>query len=319
MTKKDCVISVIIPVYNHEKYIEKAIKSVLFQKGCPSVEIIICNDASTDNSADIIKKYAKKYQNIYFINNHKNMGLQYNLKVMLEKSRGDYIAILEGDDYWNDRYKLKKQYEALKNNLDKLVCFTDVYLLDQKTSKLSRHEPELKKRYRNFLTIHDLIRGGNPTVTFSCCMYNRKILSLIPNSFYENSQNFVFLFNLYGAAYADIIFIKQPCTTYRLHEKAQWSSLSLKEKYIRMIENSCNYNRLFNNKYENDFIYFIYVLSNALVNKEINKKPIAPIVENNKTQFTWKLYKKLFSISTSQNHKVITIFGVKFKFRCKIK
>lgn len=112
-------ISIIMLVYNHERFLEKALESVLLQETKNDYELIIGEDASKDTSSEIIKKYEKLFKNkIKPIYRKKNVGMLKNLLDCLNYVTGDYIAFLEGDDYWSDSYKLQRQVEFLDNNLD---------------------------------------------------------------------------------------------------------------------------------------------------------------------------------------------------------
>lgn len=118
MEKK--LVSVITPTYNHEDYIKQCIDSVLSQTH-PCWEQIIIDDGSTDHTEDIVKEYDDK--RISYIK-QKNLGIQHLHKTYnkaLELSKGDYIAVLEGDDYWPD-YKLEKQIKAFRNPDVVLSC-----------------------------------------------------------------------------------------------------------------------------------------------------------------------------------------------------
>jgi len=107
---KTPLVSIITPTYNHEKYIEECIESVLSQT-FPDWEQIIIDDASTDRTPEIIEQYAKKDRRIKLIRHKKNYGI-YRLADIyneaLNISNGELIAVLEGDDFWLE-YKLEKQ------------------------------------------------------------------------------------------------------------------------------------------------------------------------------------------------------------------
>ena len=85
--------SIIIPVYNTSKYLNKCIKSAINQD-YENIEIIIVNDGSTDDSLDIIKKYTKKYKNITLID-QKNKGLSVARNEGIKKATGDYFLLLD--------------------------------------------------------------------------------------------------------------------------------------------------------------------------------------------------------------------------------
>ena len=90
-------VSVIVPVYNVEKYLEKCLDSLVSQS-LKDIEIIVVNDGSPDNSQDIIDKYVKKYENVFGYKK-KNGGLSDARNYGLKKTTGDYIAFIDSDDY----------------------------------------------------------------------------------------------------------------------------------------------------------------------------------------------------------------------------
>ena len=109
-------VSVIMPAYNVEKYVGEAIESILNQT-FPDFEFIIINDGSTDNTAKIVKEYAKKDKRIKFIDNKENRGFIARLNDCLELARGEFVAKMDSDDISLPE-RLAKQVEYLDNNPD---------------------------------------------------------------------------------------------------------------------------------------------------------------------------------------------------------
>lgn len=130
-------ISVLMITYNHEKYIERAIESILMQKGDFELEILIGNDKSPDNTETILKKY-ENIENIKIFNREKNMGATKNLVDIFMKSSGDYISILEGDDYWVTEDKLSKQLKILEEKENAILCYTDSYTVNEKNEIIGK-------------------------------------------------------------------------------------------------------------------------------------------------------------------------------------
>ena len=123
-------VSIIVPIYNVEKYIDKCLKSLTHQT-LDDIEIIIVNDGSSDNSQKIIDKYSKKYKNIKAYKK-KNGGLSSARNYGLKHAKGEYIGFVDGDDYIEpDMYK-KMYTKAITDNLDVVVCDTvNVYPNDK--------------------------------------------------------------------------------------------------------------------------------------------------------------------------------------------
>tara|TARA_B100001123_G_C15136595_1_gene957651 strand:- start:26 stop:793 length:768 start_codon:yes stop_codon:yes gene_type:complete len=114
MRKFEPKISVIMSVYNEEKNISKSIKSVLSQN-YRNFELLIFDDCSNDNTVNILRKFLKKSKKIKCFFNKKNIGLTKALNFLIKKSKGKYIARIDGDDLWF-KNKLKIQYNCLKKN-----------------------------------------------------------------------------------------------------------------------------------------------------------------------------------------------------------
>jgi glycosyltransferase involved in cell wall biosynthesis len=122
------LVSVCIPTYNHEKYIEESVNSVLMQKCQFKIEIIVSDDCSIDGTADKIRELAKKNKNIVIPNyNSNNIGLIKNTIYPLELCRAKYIAYSSGDDFWIDPYKLQKQVDILEKNEDIALCYSNMF------------------------------------------------------------------------------------------------------------------------------------------------------------------------------------------------
>lgn len=115
-------VSVIVPVYNTEKYLRRCLDSLVNQT-LDDIEIIIIDDKSPDNSALIIYEYKKKYDNkIKVIHNKTNKGIGYNRNIGIKKSSGKYIMFIDSDDYL-DRSACEKLYSKAENEqLDLVLC-----------------------------------------------------------------------------------------------------------------------------------------------------------------------------------------------------
>ena len=101
--------------HNDALYISKCIESVLNQT-LTNFEYLIINDKSTDDTQDIVTQYKKRDNRIRLYNNGNNLGVTASLNKLLVRAKGDFIARIDGDDYWTDRNKLKIQVDFLKKN-----------------------------------------------------------------------------------------------------------------------------------------------------------------------------------------------------------
>jgi len=122
------LVSIVCHSFNHESFIEDALNGFLMQETKFPFEIIIHDDASTDNTQKIIKEYSSKYPRIVKLILQKENIYMKGLRPPMfsfPKAKGKYIAFCEGDDYWIDKKKIMVQVEFLENNADYSVCYTD--------------------------------------------------------------------------------------------------------------------------------------------------------------------------------------------------
>ncbi len=118
---KKSSVSVVMITYGHEKFIAEAINGVLMQECEFDVELIISNDCSPDNTDLVVKKIIEEHPNrnwIKYVKHKTNLEMMPNFIWALEQTKGKYIALCEGDDYWTDPLKLQKQVDFLEVNPD---------------------------------------------------------------------------------------------------------------------------------------------------------------------------------------------------------
>jgi glycosyltransferase involved in cell wall biosynthesis len=133
-------VSVLMITYNHKDFIEQAIKSVLNQKTNFQIELVIGDDVSTDGTLQICKKFQQQHpETIKLLKYKKNVGVTQNFINVYNACKGEFIAILEGDDYWIDNNKLQMQYDYLTQNNRCALVYTlsRDYYSDKKTFKIN--------------------------------------------------------------------------------------------------------------------------------------------------------------------------------------
>ena len=162
---KDPKLSVILITYNHEKYIEKALDSVLSQVTDFPFEIVIGDDCSPDDTKNIIREYRDKYPDIIrIVHREKNTGRPtLNVYETTMKCRGDYLAYLEGDDYWTDSDKLQKQMDFLNEHPEYIACTHSHKMIDDNGNDIT--DPEILKisdmyKWSGEFTMDDFEKSG---------------------------------------------------------------------------------------------------------------------------------------------------------------
>lgn len=206
-------ISVIIPVFNEEKYIERCLLSIMNQSLQPE-EIIIVNDCSTDNSILIIKKVMEKYPIIKLIEHSKNQGIAETLNTAIKNSIGNVICWVSGDDEWHE-HKLEIQKEYAKIYPDD-VLYTDYCIINEYSHVLkSIISPQLSDEEFRLLCLL-----GHP-INFSSCWFPKKVfedVGLFNPELKKGGEDYEWLLR---AIKHDINFRRVPgyLLNYRVHDK----------------------------------------------------------------------------------------------------
>ena len=159
-------VSIIVPMYNAEKFIGKTIESVLSQT-YENWEMLIMNDVSTDNSLAVVNEYAKKDDRIKVVNTEKNMGVVKGRNHLIDLANGKYIAFLDADDYWHSQ-KLEKQIQFMKEKNAGISC-TEYTRVKENGGKINEvvikseisYTDMLKNNYLGCLTVmYDVEKVG---------------------------------------------------------------------------------------------------------------------------------------------------------------
>ena len=216
------IVTIVTIAYQHEPYISDCIDGVLMQKTTFPVEFVIHDDASTDKTAKIIREYEKKnptlFKSIYQSEN------QYSKKVNIwgnlfnNYSKGKYIALCEGDDYWTDPLKLQKQVDFLEANPDYGMVCSDIDLIDENGNILPDNRMVLKQRkFRKPEVGFWDILNTNLINTLTVCVRSKYMLDLAKH-INEKKLNFTYdhWFWLHIAALSKVKIMYEKTASYRI-------------------------------------------------------------------------------------------------------
>lgn len=152
------LITIVVPIYNVERYLEKCLTSIILQT-YKNLEIILVNDGSTDNSLKICEEFKKNDDRIKIIN-QKNAGLSAARNTGINEATGEYIAFIDSDDFVSCKFIENLYKEALKNNCDIVCC--DFYYINEIEKKWYIKEKE-NKVYTSIEAIKDIFIGKQNT------------------------------------------------------------------------------------------------------------------------------------------------------------
>lgn len=181
MNRTRPLVSICCITYNHSKYIGKAIEGFLMQETSFAFEILIGEDDSNDGTRKICEDYAKRFPETINLFKGRREDVKFlfgrpvgqnNLKALLKKATGKYIAICEGDDYWTDKFKLQKQIDYLEKTPNAGGCFHDVVNVNEREELVNENyfTPKqksynqfdcLSKLYSSYATCSLVVKAEN--------------------------------------------------------------------------------------------------------------------------------------------------------------
>ncbi|MGO1470260.1 MAG: glycosyltransferase family 2 protein [Tissierella sp.] len=300
----DIMVSINCITYNHENYIEDAIKSFLMQKTDFDFEVLIHDDASTDRTADIIRKYEETYPKIIKSiiqkeNQHSKKIGKIAHKFNHSRAKGKYIALCEGDDYWTDPYKLQKQVDYMEENPECTLCTHTV-----KQVKSNKELDAMVRPYNinTICPIEDIIIGGGYFFGTASLLYPKKLMDN-PPEFYMNASTGDYPLQILLSHKGYTYYFDEIMAVYRVGVKASWSQRYSTSKNFEIIKiNHANksidmlkgFNEYSNNLYFN-------AVNEKILQFEFNKL----LIQNKIKEIKLGKYKKLYdNLGTLKKLKV---------------
>lgn len=312
------ILSICFITYNHVKYVDQALDSILSQKTKYRYEINILDDCSTDGTQDILNKYKELHPekiNLYFQPiNTKAQHFYEGLKCCQAK----YICTLEGDDYWCDDLKIEKQIDFLEANSSFVGCSHNTRMIYESGDKPS--ELINKEKLFDTYSIDELTKCAIYCHT-SSYIYRNIFNGCLPDSHTKNKECGDWFMSMLYAEHGPIKYIDEVMSVYRINSFGIWSSFNQYERAIKNIEGVIVYNRLLNYKYENNFLNVANGMLTGLyeslgynsdtkpknifykIVREI-KRPFLKIVVNKKNSRQWSLIEKKLKQATILADKI---------------
>lgn len=242
--------SILVLAYNHENFIAEALDGILAQVVDFKYEVFVAEDCSTDRTQEIILRYAQQHPDkIKYRFHAANQGGKKNFVEGYTHLRGDYVHLLDGDDYWTDPRKLQMQVDFLEKNPDYVGCAHNVKLTFDTPGKESEllNKPGTKETH----TIIDLI-DGTSYFHVTSLLFRNVFRGVLPPSMWDMDCGDWFLSMIY-AEHGKIRYFPDVMAVYRIHQKGAWSGFSKLQQLKKNIDGMVKYDRYLNYKYRQQF------------------------------------------------------------------
>ena len=325
-------ISIIVPIYNVEKYLRKCLESVVNQT-LKDIEIICINDGSTDNSLAILKEYAQKDARIKIIN-QENSGVSASRNKGIELATGEYLMFLDSDD-WLDLKALEILYKEISINKCDIVKFGIAEVYNNNNIKMHDTNNLLSKKYEELplesqIYLHlfcwdkiyktNFIKNNSVNFplnikTSEDCVFS--ILTLLSNAKIKNITDVLYYYNktniTSATAYPSDAISTDLAGLKYLHTNTLFQNADSKIKYAIInkwigtaIWYKSNYPKI---NYNNQIKNYIKYLNSTYTKLELKK------ISNYKHLKGKNKLGTIFSVKNTDFHKVLTLCGIKFKIK----
>lgn len=257
-------LSIFLLAYNQVNLIRQCLDGVVSQKTNFDFEVIVHDDCSDDGTKEIIEEYAAKYSFIKPIYENENQFQKDNIsgviKKTYEKCSGEYVALLEGDDYWIDENKLQTQVDFLDKNPDFSGCFHKSLRKNIVTGEDIGYKPSVEElKGKDTFTINDTVCGyfiETCSVMYRFKKYKKEFFEIFPKNIVNGDTFAIYFFSLQGK----IKYIDKLMSVKTINESGIWNSTkqSLDEKNVRFALPIINFPIIVNNlfkRYGADFPY----------------------------------------------------------------
>lgn len=245
--------------YNHEDFIEDTLKGFLIQKTTFPFEILIHDDASTDRTAEVLRKYEEKYPAIikvvYQTKNQYSQGIK-PISYLHAITKGEYIAACEGDDFWTDPNKLAIQAKYLDENPDVVISVHDAMIIDSDEKVISASK--LDSRNQRDFDAKELQQCKPLLLTLSWMYRNVPIPNIPERARVTNGDTF--LISVLGAFGGSHYHKDIENAVYRAHSGGVWSELSRKSQHENLMNTYFNLSMYYRRMNKEELSFYFYEL-----------------------------------------------------------
>ncbi len=256
-------LSILLVTYNQQDYINQCLQSIFSQEIPFNSEIVVADDCSTDATPSIIEKMLKdsgcKYR---FLDNEDNLGISKNYQRGFSACRGEYIAVMEGDDYWEDPLRLKKHVDFLDGNPNCVLSFNRLKIYFHNKGLIKTQKWTLTEDVEIITT--NMMALTNRIGNLSACVIRKSALQKLKSDLYDMGIADWML----GMAVGEYGFLarhKEPMSVYRIHNNGKWSSRSRKDQVAGMINYTIpKYDKYLGFRYHSEFEENIKILELSL-------------------------------------------------------
>lgn len=216
-------VSIICNAYNHGKYIRDALEGFVKQETNFPFEVLVHDDASTDNTADVIREFEEKYPEIikpvYQTENQYQKCRGAVRKIQTARVKGKYIALCEGDDYWTSPHKLQMQYDYMESHPESTLCACATNWLNMLSGKVENH---CRITEDTDLSLEDIILEKNGRIFPTVSVFVKSHIWIEKKTWGFPIGDYPLA--VYAALHGNVHMLAEPMCVYRWYAEGSWTA-----------------------------------------------------------------------------------------------
>jgi glycosyltransferase involved in cell wall biosynthesis len=251
-------VNVLLVCYNQEKFIGQAVESILMQQFDGAINLVIADDSSTDNTLNIIRSYeAKSPFPFEYLPKEANLGIFHNYRRAFSACKGDYIAVMEGDDYWLVPDRIQRHIDFLENHQDCVMSMNRLNNLYHEQGLFVPQKWPFKEDYQ-YISAR-MLAMGNLLGNLSACVFrNSAVKKLKPEIFDINTADW--MLGLALGQWGYIAKLKDLSSVYRISQNGLWSKKTKKQRMNDLKNTVARYDKFLEYRYTKEFSTLMRIL-----------------------------------------------------------
>lgn len=249
-------LDIVLITYNQAQYIAQALDGLIMQRVNPNVEVrvIVADDASTDDTLAIIRSYEAQLPFPFiYLPQEANMGHVLNYKRAFATCTGDYVAILEGDDWWCNPYHLQKHLDFLDEHRECVLSSARPYLYDVRTQRFGIASYPEEQGDVWLITAQEDATGNKIPNLSTCMIRNSTLQQVCECEELWKVEMLDWLMELMLAEHGFLAKHKQSTSVYRVQDAGLWSRLDREGKKELALQQVEEYDVLLEKRYTKEF------------------------------------------------------------------
>lgn len=241
-------VDIILITYNQEQYVRQAVDSILMQQVDEGVKLhlVVADDVSTDQTLAIIRQSLADCKiEVEYVPKERNLGFVRNYQQVFGLCHGDFVAILEGDDYWLQGH-IQQHVDFLITHPECSMAMNNharLYIEDNRLEPPNQNCPDVR-----YVSLAEQLGCGNQLGNLTACVFRGDHIRALPDDFF-NLNMADWELGVFMAQYGLLAILKESTSVYRISEKGQWAGLGSNEKKRQLLRDLHAMDVFFGKKY----------------------------------------------------------------------